>query len=301
MGNDTIPEAPTEVVALARRHSTEIDAPITNGEIDMLYRLGNGLSKSGMFKDARQADQAFAKLIFGRDLGLSATQAMTDIHIIEGKPEMSANLQASKVKASGKYDYRVLKLDADGCSIEFGRGTAPGKNEHGQWLPWPDAYGTSDFTQADAEAALLTKPSKNGAPSNYIKYPRNMFFARSMSNGVAWYCPDVMNGIRVYAEGEIVQATAVEVTEPSVNGSEPVEAEVVDGAAPAPADGPARISEEELAALTGALSDLGIDDNTLTMLLSSVGVDCTEDLTPALLDELRQALGAHLAKAGATS
>jgi hypothetical protein len=294
--DQTIDVQPAE---LDDRHSTEIDAPITNGEIDMLYRLGNGLARSGMFKDARQADQAFAKLIFGRDLGLSATQAMTDIHIIEGKPEMSANLQASKVKASGKYDYRVLELDADGCSIEFGRGTAPGKDEHGQWLPWPDAFGTSDFTQADAEAALLTKPSKSGAPSNYVKYPRNMFFARAMSNGVAWYCPDVMNGIRVYAEGEIVQATAVEIAEPASNGTEYVEADVVETRAAT--DEPERISEEELTALTEALNAAGISDNTLTMLLSSVGVDCTEDLTPALLDEFRQALGAHLAKTGAAS
>lgn len=291
MGNDTLPWPSTEALVPSREHSMGIEAPITHSEIDMLYRLGNGLAKSGMFKDARQADQAFAKLIFGRDLGLSATQAMTDIYIIEGKPEMSANLQAAKVKSSGKYDYRVLRIDNDGCVLEFGPAPAPAKDEEGNWLPWPAAFGSSEFTTGDAEVAGLR------GKDNHKKYPRNMFFARALSNGVAWYCPDVMNGIRVYAEGEIVQATAVEAA-PFDAGWEPPEAEVVD----VDADGqPDRISEGELAALTEALDAAGISDNTLTMLLSSVGVDCTEDLTPALLDELRQALGAHLAKAGAAS
>jgi hypothetical protein len=296
MGKDTLPEPSTEALVPSREHSMGIEAPITNSEIDMLYRLGNGLAKSGIFKDARQPDQAFAKLIFGRDLGLCATQAMTDIHIIEGKPEMSANLQAAKVRSSGKYDYRVLRIDDSGCEIEFGPAPAPAKDEDGNWLSWPAAFGSSEFTSADAERAGL------GGKDNHKRYPRNMSFARAMSNGVAWYCPDVMNGIRVYAEGEIVQATAVEVNEPSSNGIEPPEAEVVevDAAAPVVAGQPERISNDELAALTEALDAAGISDNTLTMLLSSVGVDCTEDLTPALLDELRQALGAHLAKAGAT-
>jgi hypothetical protein len=35
------------------------------------------------------------------------------------------------------------------------------------------------------------------------KFPRNMLFARAMSNGVKWYCPDVTSGVTVYSEGEI--------------------------------------------------------------------------------------------------
>ncbi|MGH2878973.1 MAG: hypothetical protein ACRDK4_05115 [Solirubrobacteraceae bacterium] len=266
--------------------------------MNTLYRFGRALAGSGFFKDAKKADEAFAKLIFGRDLGLSATQAMTDIHIVEGKPEMSANLQAAKVRASGKYDYRILEHDDTKCSIEFGPNPAPMRDEQGGWLPWPQAFGVSTFTIKDAERAGLTKPSRNGAPSNHIKYPRNMNFARAMSNGVAWYCPDVMNGIRVYAEGEIGESVQVQTDpEPRTDvGDEVVEGTLADETSD-PEDRP--LTEEEATELGDALTAAGINDNALALLLASVGVDCTDDLSVSSAYELRQHLGEYLQRQGA--
>lgn len=250
------PETGTDLVPAER--------PITNGEIDMIWRLGNGLAKSGMFKDAKQADQAFAKLIFGRDLGLSATQAMTDIHIVEGKPEMSANLQAGKVKASTRYEYDVLKLDDEGCEIAFSEGDR--------------LLGVSTFTKKDADQAAL------GGKTTYTRFPRNMFFARAMSNGVAWYCPDVMNGIRVYAEGEVQRAIATVAEQPPAADAEVPDAEVIE-------DAP--VGTEALAALRQAFDVAGIDEQTELMLLGSVGVEALDELTPVTLAELQQAIAAH--------
>jgi hypothetical protein len=73
-------------------------ATMTDGEIDRLFRVAKALAMSGMFKDARQAEQAFAKILLGRDLGLSPTQAMTGIHIVEGKPEIAATTLAGFIK-----------------------------------------------------------------------------------------------------------------------------------------------------------------------------------------------------------
>lgn len=169
-------------------------------EIADLGLLATNLAKSGMFKDIDAASQAFAKLMFGRDLGLSATAAMTGVHLVEGKPEIGANIQAQMVKSyigpeGERYDYLVLTEpdDDDKCEIEFSR------RRDGQWK----VIGRSKFTMADAEKAELTKPSRNGKPSNYVKFPRNMLFARAMSNGVAFHCPEVTNGIRTYHEGEL--------------------------------------------------------------------------------------------------
>ena len=295
MGENDTPAS----AALEPRSMADIDAPITGGEIGVLFRLAKGLALSGMFKDARQAEQAFAKLIFGRDLGVSATAAMTGIHIVEGKPEMSANLQAAKVKGSGKYDYRVLKLDNEECSIEFGLGEAPRRNGDGEWLPWSGSLGVSDFAMRDAvRAGLVLRDGEDykAAPkksTGWVFYPRNMLFARAMSNGVAFHCPDVTNGIRVYAEGEVVQAVAVETSE------EPADAEVV--SEPTSETASDHITPEQLAQLTESLQEAGVDDNTLTMLLTSVGVDCTEDLTQDTLAELLKAIGAHITRNGSES
>jgi hypothetical protein len=277
-------EAASEALVLARGHSTVVDAPITGGEMAVIYRLANGLAQSGFFKDARQAQQAFAKLIFGRDLGLSATQAMTDIHIVEGKPEMSANLQAGKVRSSERYEYRVVELTNERCEIAF---TMDGE----ELVP------TSVFTMEDAVTAGLVLKDGDGyklAPkrsTGWVYYPRNMLFARAMSNGVAFHCPDVMNGIRVYAEGEVTEGTPA----PQQAAPAQVAEETVDGEVQAPAP----LSDEDRASLTEALAAAGIDDNDLTMLLTAVGVDSTDDLDAQTAYELRQRLGEHLARKGA--
>ena len=41
------------------------------------------------------------------------------------------------------------------------------------------------------------------AGDNWRKYPKNMLFARAISNGVKWHCPDVMNGQPVYTPDEM--------------------------------------------------------------------------------------------------
>lgn len=181
-----------------RRENPRIPA---SSEVAELGRLANLLARSGFFADARGGYQAFAKLLFGRDLGLSATAAMTGIHIVEGKPELSANIQAQMVRCyvgvgGERYDYRVISSKDERherCEIEFYR-TLEGRRE---------TLGTSEFTIEDAERAGLTRPTRSGQPSNYAKFPPNMLFARAMSNGVAFHCPEVTRGIRVYHDGEI--------------------------------------------------------------------------------------------------
>ncbi|MCK9250044.1 MAG: hypothetical protein M0P31_13855 [Solirubrobacteraceae bacterium] len=162
-------------------------------ELETMERVASQLAASGMFKDVRQAAQAFAKIALGRGLGLDPASSMTAIHIVEGKPELSANLQAAMLRQfrgpdGERYDYRVVAIGPDGCSLVFTR-------------RWPDGtveeIGASSFTREDAQRAGLA----NRGP--WKTYPANMMFARAISNGVAWYAPEVTYGMRVYSDGEI--------------------------------------------------------------------------------------------------
>jgi hypothetical protein len=99
---------------------------------------------------------------------------MTGINIIKGKVTLSANLIAAAVKRSGRYNYRVRKMTDEACEIVF----FEGKEE----------IGVSSFTMTDAKAAGLN------SGDNWRKFPRNMLFARAMSNGAKWYCPDLSGG-----------------------------------------------------------------------------------------------------------
>jgi len=84
------------------------------------------------------------------------------------------------------------------------------------------AIGRSRFTIEDA---------KRAGTKNMDKYPRNMLFARAMSNGVRWFCPDVF-GQAVYTpeelragQDDVVEAVAHDEPEPVYDEPEPPEEE----------------------------------------------------------------------------
>lgn len=152
--------------------------------LDDLQRTARMLVASGYF-DAKgtpevQIAQLATKIMAGRELGYGPFASVQGIHVIQGKPQVSANLMAAAVKSHPRYDYRVRKMDADGVKIEF--------FENGE------SIGVSEFTREDAAKA---------GTQNINKFPRNMLFARALSNGVRWFCPDVFHGQSVYVEGEL--------------------------------------------------------------------------------------------------
>lgn len=148
--------------------------------------------KSGYFTDVRDTAQAMVKVLAGRELGLPPMSSMQGIYIVKGKPSLSANLMAGAVKRSGKYNYRVTEHTEKVCRIKFY------EKWNGEW----QEVGESTFTIEDA---------KKAETQNLHKYPRNMLFARAMSNGVKWFCPDVFFG-PVYTPEELGEETDEEGT-----------------------------------------------------------------------------------------
>jgi hypothetical protein len=136
-----------------------------------IMSIGKAFAESGMFPDVKTAAQAVVKIQCGQELGIGPFAAMSGIHIIQGKPTIGAGVMASCVKGSGKYDYRVVESTEAICSIDFYQGK--------------EKIGNSTFTIADA---------KKAGTKNLDKFPKNMLFARAMSNGVKWYTPDVFSG-----------------------------------------------------------------------------------------------------------
>lgn len=156
--------------------------------VDELKRLGMMLATSGYFETAQNRDVAVAqmcvKVMAGRELGFGPFASVNGIHVIKGKPAVSANLMAAAVKANPRYDYRVRKMDNDSVAIEFF------EIENGK----RSSLGMSEFTRQDAKSA---------GTQNMERYGRNMMFARAMSNGVKWFCPDVFDGNLVYVPEEL--------------------------------------------------------------------------------------------------
>lgn len=151
-----------------------------------IMNISKAFYESGMFTDIKSIAQAMVKISAGQEIGIPPFAAMTGIHIIQGKPTIGAGLIASRLKGSGKYDYRVIEASEKVCSIDFYQGNTK--------------IGNSTFTIEDAKKALT---------KNIDKFPKNMLFARAISNGVKWYCPDIFSG-PVYVPEEMQVVTTEE-------------------------------------------------------------------------------------------
>lgn len=178
--------------------------------MDDLSRVAKMLAMSKFFNDATDAAQCGVKVLAGAEMGFGAFASMTGIHIIKGKPSIGANLMAAAVKRSSRYNYRVLEHSDQVCRIAF----------YERWDGKLEQVGVSEFTIEQARKAQT---------QNLDKYARNMLFARAMSNGVKWYCPDVFDapvytpeelGATVDGEGNYVD---VEVIQPAPKTPQAVE------------------------------------------------------------------------------
>jgi hypothetical protein len=164
-----------------------------------LQQLGALVASSAYFSDAREAAQAAVKIMAGAELGIGPIASMRGIDIIKGEVSLSAGMVAAMVRRSGVYDYRVERWDNEACEIVFTRNRRP-------------LTPSSVFTLEDAKRAGLAGP-------NYQKFPRNMLFARAMTNGARVHCPEVFVGA-VYTPDELVDGEVV------LEPSEPPEAQV---------------------------------------------------------------------------
>lgn len=154
--------------------------PATMNEIQAFAHVA---ARSGMFGGC-DVNQAIVKLMTGASWGIPAISALSDIHVVKGKPMASSTLLRALVRQSGRYDYRVKENSDAAAEIEF-FSLRGGQREH---------LGTTRFTIEDAQRAGLTRNDM------YDKYRRTMLLARCTSEGVKAHCPDVTTGSVYYAE-----------------------------------------------------------------------------------------------------
>lgn len=222
--------------------------------------IAKHFASSGYFKDARDMSQAVVKIVAGEELGIGPMASMQGIHVIEGKPSLSANLLATLVRKHPDYDYRVVQVNDKGAEIAFTRNS--------------EKLGDSIFTVEQAQRAGLMRDG-----SGWKKYPEAMCFARALSQGVRWYCPDVTAGsvallpeelgAAVDDRGELVPDDAPEPAE--------VEATVVLGAE--------RVSE-----IGEAINRLGLSYNDVDLMLGALGLDALRARSAKALRERIESL-----------
>lgn len=172
-----------------------------------LQKVADGLFKSGMFPNAKNAFGAFAIVEYGHELGIPPMMALKNINIISGQLACNAQLMLSMAMSRG-VTYTVLSETDKGAKIEFKRG---------------EIKYTATFTEEDAKAAGLT------GKDNWKKYARDMYFWRAAAKGIRRIAPDAVLGL--YTKDEISNGEILDVTpkaEPEQKPAEKVEAPIAD-------------------------------------------------------------------------
>jgi hypothetical protein len=171
-------------------------------KVEDTLALGKVFADSGYFQDSRSAAQAVVKILVGQELGFSPMASMMGVHVIEGKPSLSAHLMASAIKRSGRYDYEIKEHDKKTCTIDYIAVSGSERKKLGTI--------TATLQEFIDNGTAVGKDSK--LKTNWAKFPDDMLFARNIGKGYRRYCPDLAGGLVCYTEGEI------EVEAPHSNG-----------------------------------------------------------------------------------
>jgi hypothetical protein len=172
-------------------------------EIGRLWRLAKSLRDARMFKGADDepltSEQAFAKILIGRDLGLSAARSLMALHIVKGNIQVAGKQLLAWVRASEQYDYEVVERSPVRGAIQFFERS----KRTGEWqkvgpreTPESEA-GPITFTIEEAQAAGIVRLG-----SAWQKWPANMILWRCASIGVNLLCPDLTGGTPIYTEAD---------------------------------------------------------------------------------------------------
>lgn len=195
--------------------SLSVIEPMNLTEVQNVAQL---FAQSGLFDDSKQTAQAFVKIMAGREIGLGAFAAMQNIYFVNGRPAYAANAIARGIKNNPKYDYRILELSDKVCRIEF--------FESGQ------SVAIEELTMKTAQDAGYDKNRNNSKKETWDKFPRNMLFARCLTNGARFYCPDVFD-VPVYVPDELDAQIVDEPMDYDPNTGEVIEGEIVEQPQPA--------------------------------------------------------------------
>lgn len=178
----------TAITTIEPRH-TAID-PYSPRTFEGAWELAQIIVKSRMNGSIQTPEAAFMVMALGSDMGLSVSQSLRGIQIIEGKACPTADCLVACVIRSGLAEY-IIEVETT--------------EDHSTWETRRKGEKTprrSTFTIEDAKRALLTSRGKDPATNNWSKYPKRMLAARAKAFLVRDVYPDLALGLYIPDEIE---------------------------------------------------------------------------------------------------
>ncbi len=151
--------------------------------------------QSGLLpREIRSPQQAVVIMKKGQELGIPAMEALSSIHVIQGKPTVSPQLMLGLARRTGQLEDMKIAYNGESCSVTLKR---KGQSPH-----------TESFGSAEASSMGLSRNP------NYKTQPMVMYKWRALSAALRVVFPDVTCGMytheelspetRVNEDGEII-------------------------------------------------------------------------------------------------
>ena len=235
--------------------------PFEPGNLDEAVALSHKLAASNLLPVAlrKRPEDVLVTLLAGREMGLSPMQAIRNIHVIEGRPTMSAELMVAQCLRHPEICelFEMVESTAVQATFAAKRQGRPAKK--------------LTYSLEDAKVAGLTNKD------NWRKNPKAMLRARAASALARAVFPDLVAGVYEIDEGDDIRCSARNAT---------VDATVVEiDAPPAPKPTPATHADIEDAEVVSETPTTPAPDRTVPIRERIAAAKSVEDLH-ALVPEI---------------
>lgn len=178
--------------AMVSAPQTEFTKQLEPRTLNEAGQLAKWVYESRQFSAYGTPQAVLSTILAGRELGLQAMASLRAIHIVEGKPTLSADLIRALVINSGHARYfRCTERTPERATFETQRGDDP-----------PIAL---SFTIEEGRAAWA-KSDDAWAKSGWGKFPADMLVARASAKLARLVYPDICFGL--YTTDEIMDGRA---------------------------------------------------------------------------------------------
>lgn len=183
-----------ESQALELRQQPVVQAPAlipSSAEFTALQEIAARISGTQMVPLAYRGkpDDVIAAFLTGREMGMGIMQSLREIHVIDGKPSLSANLLLARLREGG-----IMILESESTAQRawiHARRRDSGETGEVEW------------TYEEAEQVTDRKGKRLVEKDNWKNYPADMLWARAVGRLARHLGPDLVGGAMPYTSEEV--------------------------------------------------------------------------------------------------
>jgi hypothetical protein len=170
--------------AVAIRKNNGSMVPLIPDDAEGVFKVSQYLAKSDLVPKSfgGRPENVFAAIMYGREIGVSAMQALSNIAVVNGRPSVWGELATALVRQSGLCEYLNYKFEGTGATLKcIATGKRKGDTESH----------TETFSMEDAKVAGFDKKD------TYLKHPKDMLMWKALHRLYKFLWADVIKGISI--------------------------------------------------------------------------------------------------------